>query len=155
MATSWYVKTRTGERGPFSFQRVAGLIQQGELQPMELVRSEDSAEWQTADSVIGLLRAARRQAPIPEPVVARTGGVDIALESATQELSERDRWFRDAQARILEEIEEAPDRPMRTFGRNHLLIAFMLAILLGGLAFGGWRVIVPIDPLANKNFEDQ
>ena len=60
MASQWYQKTPTAERGPLTFAELAQLVRVGTLGEDDLVRRDGQGEWQRVANVVGLLRAARK-----------------------------------------------------------------------------------------------
>jgi len=62
VASQWYCLT-DDEEGPFTFQELAQRLAQGELLASDLVRRQESSDWQRADAVFGLMRAARQISP--------------------------------------------------------------------------------------------
>ena len=56
----WFLKSQPADVEPISFEDVARLLADGRLGETDQIRSEPNGDWQTADSVIGLLKAAQR-----------------------------------------------------------------------------------------------
>jgi hypothetical protein len=59
MPSQWYCFT-DDQSGPYTFQELAELIARGELRESDLVRRSESTQWQQIDSVLGLMRTARK-----------------------------------------------------------------------------------------------
>jgi len=60
MSSRWVLESDGDKAEPVSFDRLAQMLADGRLQDADLVRPEHGGDWQTADSVIGLIRAAWR-----------------------------------------------------------------------------------------------
>jgi len=69
MSSRWVLQSDGESAEPLAFDRLAQMLADGSLQDSDLVRPEQGRDWQTADSVIGLFRAAwqLRDAALKEP----------------------------------------------------------------------------------------
>jgi hypothetical protein len=74
MPSQWYHKASDGERGPLSFAEMAAMLRAGTLHEHDLVRREGQSQWQHAEDVVGLLRAAGRRAEQPAAPPSDGGG---------------------------------------------------------------------------------
>ena len=72
MYSRWVLQSDGESAEPVAFERLAQMLADGSLQDADLVRPEQGGDWQTVDSVIGLIRAAwrLRDATLKEPVRA-------------------------------------------------------------------------------------
>ncbi len=96
MATNWYWLDREQEKGPVSFQELAGMVRDHVLNEDDLVRpkypqNKHPEKWQTADRVPGLFYMAQRVAvPRPEEVPAELEMPSgIRTEESEESLSSR------------------------------------------------------------------
>lgn len=69
MASQWYLKTDDTETGPISFQELADLVRSNTVSAADLVRPDWKADWQRAETVVGLFYMARQSTAPAEPVV--------------------------------------------------------------------------------------
>ena len=148
MATKWFVRTDFGERGPLTFQDVAFLIRDNQVSRDGLVRREDLDEWQPANSVVGLVHAARRHQAIDEKVVAENEEI-IVLTDAERRRKERQEIFRKTQESLMDVSSGGIDErtPMEKF-----LVWGPIVLILAAGAYAGW-IISTHDPFEHKNFE--
>ncbi len=65
MPSNWYLKTTGEDVGPITFVDLVELVRSQQISEVDLVRPDWKTEWQRADSVVGLWRAAR-MTPAPE-----------------------------------------------------------------------------------------
>ncbi len=66
MATRWFRKDDGREVGPVTFKDLAEMLRAGTLHENDRLRMEHGSQWVAARDVIGLLRAAGKDAA-PEP----------------------------------------------------------------------------------------
>lgn len=162
MATRWFVKTKRSVRGPLSFQDVAFLIQDQQLERDGLVRREDEDEWQIASSVVGLLRAARKHPGLNEDLV---GSDEEELEEPDPEVLKRDanthssgRLSQEERRRIIEAAHDSFDEmPVVETDRrgflHHALTWGPLTLIAGAVAYAVYESVT-YDRFENKSFED-
>ena len=89
MPSQWYFRLDTEELGPISYHELIDLVCKGTVREDDYVRREWPADWQRADSVVGLFYMARRRAAglvadtASQPVVAAEQKVppDVAAHS--------------------------------------------------------------------------
>ena len=62
MASQWFCKLLGREMGPLTFQELVEMVRAGTLTEDDPVRRQGSSEWSAAREVIGLFRAAGKQA---------------------------------------------------------------------------------------------
>lgn len=164
MATKWYVKTERSVRGPLSFQDVAFLIKDQQIPEDGLVRKEDEGDWQTADSVVGLLRAARKH-----PGLAEDLGAPEEFEEPEMTLPEvpsgrkpnrgsQGRLGQDERTQLLQRYREESDQePVIVEDRRTFLqqaaIWGPVGVIATAAAYAAY-IKMTYDPWANKKFED-
>lgn len=160
MATRWYVRTEFGERGPISFQDVAFLIHDGQVRETGLVRREDSPAWQPADSVVGLLHAARRQHGLNERVISDDQELAQAVKvELTKNESQRASAVSKEQERlrIIEATIQEFERDGVATGQESVRSVFVwgpLALIVAAVAYATWTAAT-YDPFAERNFESE
>ncbi len=60
MATQCYTPTEGEEAGPVAFSDLVDRVRSGTMTESDLVRSSWNADWQRADTVVGLFHMAKR-----------------------------------------------------------------------------------------------
>jgi hypothetical protein len=51
---TWYCRTLGEELGPFEFDRLLGMVRDGELSPTDEIRRGGDGRWERADAIVGL-----------------------------------------------------------------------------------------------------
>jgi len=83
--SKWHLRKLGEASEPISFEELAAQVRLGNVSPDDQVRRENTPQWQRADQVVGLFRAARRPAgsetlpaptsqPIPSEPAHRESG---------------------------------------------------------------------------------
>ncbi|MCA8998061.1 MAG: DUF4339 domain-containing protein [Planctomycetaceae bacterium] len=165
MTNQWFAKIGDHERGPISFQDVAFLIHDGQLAEDGLVRRSDDEEWRSAETIVGLLHAARTHKGLDEYVIQDDEELikavvedqkQLQLESTpageTETIPEdRMRMLEDAINRLDDDMESEAEIDRRELPKAALIAGPAIAIM-GTTAYAVWKSVT-YDRYANKNFE--
>ena len=121
MASRWFCKVLGQQVGPVSFREMAEMVRSGTLKEDDPVRREAASEWTPARKVIGLFRAAAKEAAQATP----------EAKAAPKR----------AQAPGKPKRAEPPPRETRPIGRRRVLLAGGLVVALVLLVAGvsAWR----------------
>jgi hypothetical protein len=133
----WILKSAANVQEPVSFQRLAQLLANGEIDENDEVRPDDSRTWQTVDSIIGLRRAADR---------LRLSSPSTSVHAAESDTSPREvenETVRNGPMIVRVPISSPPDwneadharplhDPVKPFSRWRVLL------LIGAIGFVGW-----------------
>ncbi len=92
----WYYRKQQKECGPVRFRDLTQLVRDGALSAADLVRPENHAEWQRADTVIGLFYMSRRS---PDDLAeldrqaAAAAAPAVEMEPAPPPVETRPNWM--------------------------------------------------------------
>ncbi len=79
MAKRWFIKTKGGERGPFTPQVLQRLVNEGRVKPQMPIRREDKSSWVHAGKFDTLFPPEKQGS---EPVSAETVNLPRKIEDS-------------------------------------------------------------------------